>query len=230
MPNRFCFLPPELKLIAATQYARLCLAWCIMTQADEHITGAIRNGGTQMSVPLSHPLREHTELCLRWALRYAIGSVAADALHLIDIAQLRTAPNDGPMPLHTDLPMQTAKQREHAARCYAVLLFPHDCQSTILPQLCGADQDAVCTQGARVAARLCRSSNFFTRAVTAGTMLVFRGDVLHASPKNRTAANRIAVYALFSPTSDKQQFDKAFFPVGMTHTVDIQPNHPTAAL
>jgi len=230
MPTRYCILPPEFNLIGAEQYQRLCQAWCTMAQAEEHITGSIRSGGTQLSVPLSHPLREHTEMCLRWGLRYAIGSAAARALHLVDMAQLRTAPNDGPMPLHTDMAMMTAKQRQHAARCYSVILFPHDCQSTILPRLSGEEQDAVGLQNARVAAHMCRSSNFTTYAVTAGTMLVFRGDMLHASPKNRSTADRIAIYAMFSTTTDVTQFDTAFFPVGFKHTVDLKLKHKAVAL
>jgi hypothetical protein len=230
MPTCYCILPPELNLIGAEQYQRLCQAWCTMTQAEEDITGSIRSGGTQLSVPHKHPLREHTELCIRWGLRYAVGSAAAGALRLVDIAQLRTAPNDGPMPLHTDMAMLTPKQRRHAARCYSVILFPHDCQSTILPRLSGEEQDAIGFQSARVAAHMCRPSNFTTYAVTAGTMLVFRGDMIHASPKNRSTADRIAIYAMFSPSPDVKQFDRAFFPVGFEQTVDLKPNHKAVAL
>lgn len=215
--TRFRLLPPH-PFFGGNPYSALCTAWCAVAEltvqqlleqfASE--TVFMRNGGEQSSVPVTHPLRSDTEACMRFALHCFIGAEAADQLNLVSIAQLRTAPNDGPIPVHTDLRCMTRKERLHAARCFAVILFPHDCQSSILPRLTDAEQEEA-MKSTEAFRRLCCEENFFTCAVAAGTMLVFRGDLLHAAPKNRSGRRRAAIYGMFSPTKDQSQFDYASF-------------------
>jgi hypothetical protein len=190
---------------------------------EEHFrTAGLRSGGSQSAVPPAHPLRADTETCMRWGLQHAVGQEAAAALHLIDIAHLRSGVGDGPMPVHTDFPMDTPAQRAHAACCYAVLLYPHDCQSSILPRLTDAELGEVFSSGPHRQQHF-DATNFFTFPAAAGTLLVFRGDTLHAAPKNRSQRSRVVIYAMFSPTRGHTQFDRAWYPNGM-HTLDLLPD------
>lgn len=176
--------------------------------------------GKQLGVPLSHPLRADTETCMRWALQSTIGPAVAE-LFLVDIAQLLTGASNGPLPLHTDLPGRSPNERAHAARVYAVLMFPRECQSTILPKLTSAEQDQAASDS-RQYQKLCVRANFFTSTVAAGTILVARGDLLHATPKNRSKRTRLVVYGMFSPKQEHSQFDFSWFPFSEVR-IDIKP-------
>jgi hypothetical protein len=222
---RFSVWPPNVLCTDPSEYTQLCDAWRLMSDSEGLLQVGdpeepIRNGGRQKILSLTHPLHQSTETYLRRGLERAIGKAPADALLLVGLAQLRTMPGDGPMPVHCDMPVDNARLRAHAACCYAVLFFPDDCQSTILPKLSADQHDAAM---ARIAdcRRLLVPHNFFTMHFSGGTLLVFRGDVFHASPKNKSDRTRLAVYGLFSPSTDPVQLNTGFFPLGDEHVIHL---------
>jgi hypothetical protein len=223
---RFSLWPPSALFTGLDPncHVQLCVSWRLLADAPalqlEDLQASIRNGGVQHSLSPSHPLRDQTEAYMRRGLQLAIGDEAAASLLLVDMAQLRTKPGDGPMPIHTDLNTMTAAKRALAAGCFSALLFPNECQSTILPRLSADDQDLAITSEDEFR-RLCRPRNFFTVRMPAGCLIIFRGDVLHASPKNRTAHDRLAIYGMFSSSPDPAQFEDATFPDGLHFIIDI---------
>lgn len=126
----------------------------------------------------------------RTALSVHIGSLAASRLFTACSALLEFPPGCTTQELHMDL-----WPREHAERCYVVLVYLTDTGSTWLP-------NAHATTEALWTARITTSklSTLFRQyTVKGGYVLIFRGDVAHYGPANDCEHTRLVGYFLFSP-------------------------------
>lgn len=163
---------------------------------------------------------------MRRGLRKGLGGDATSKLILIDMALLVQAPGDGPQAIHADFPLTTDEERARAARCYSVLFFPSRVASTILPKLNYADHERL-SRDRHAPQQLLIEASFFSVHVSSGSVLVFRGDVFHAGPKNGDWLPRVAVYAMFAPIGDAPHaaanFNNAHFPMGEQHCLDVRP-------
>jgi hypothetical protein len=215
--------------LAAVQMLALDWQWATNTLI-EHTSADdqryIRGGGLQVPVPPTHHLYAATEQHMRRGLAYALG-LDQLRLRLGNMLQLVARPGEGGQPLHADLPLDTESDRAFAARCYSALFFPKSCESTILPTLSAIQHDRalVCT---REQQRLLKPIHFFTVHIRAGTLILLRGDVFHAAPKNFEATTRVAIYAMFVPANEFERgvrnFNLSSFPFGTDRPFEL-PQH-----
>ena len=193
--------------------------WCtdalVETTPPDHLH-VIKGGGLQVPVRPEHRLFAATELHMRRGLAFALGQEQR-SMALVAMVQRVTAPGDGAQPLHADFPLDTRAQRELAARSYSAIFFPTPCESTILPRL-SAIQHNRTLESANEQRRLLRPSNFFSLRVRAGTLVLFRGDVFHAAPRNRGTTPRVGIYGMFVPMQELarglRNFNAAWYPFG----------------
>jgi len=200
----------------------LCQQWTQVADSDsramlDSTREGIRNGGHQIQHRAGHPLFATTVAAMRKAVQQFVGMQRASLLYCVGLVALSMQPGDGPMPFHSGQPCNSAKSRAHARECWSVLLYTSDCQGTALPLLTEDQMDeSVHPDTAQsVVAQLLQPANFFAGRVSAGTMLVMRGDVPHCSPKHRGDCNRLTLYALFSPSSRENQIVNSQFPLGI---------------
>lgn len=204
----------------------LCEQWVHVADSDSRVDrtdigaqSTIRNGGQQLHLRAGHPLFARTTAVMRLVVERFLGLQRAQRLHCVGLLLLTMRPGDGPMPFHSDQVTNTKKNRAHARECWSALLYTSDCQATALPLLSEDQMDqAVHPDTApAITAELLTPAAFFAGRVSRGSILVMRGDVPHCSPQHRGEANRITLYALFSPTADEEQIVHSQFPLGIDH-------------
>jgi ectoine hydroxylase-related dioxygenase (phytanoyl-CoA dioxygenase family) len=95
--------------------------------------------------------------------------------------------------------------------------------STAVPRLDAATMRPAFTDGEELTAeqqaeaeQLCAEDKFLSFPVLPGATLVFPTSTPHFGVRNPASADRVALYALFSPSDVSGQDDTQRFPLGVT--------------
>ena len=106
---------------------------------------------------------------------------------------------------------------------YAVLMYCKQTMSTAVPRLDAAIIRPAFTDGEELTAeqqaeaeQLCAEDKFLSFPVLPGATLVFPTSTPHFGVRNPASVDRVALYALFSPSDESGQDDTQRFPLGVT--------------
>lgn len=139
-------------------------------------------------------------------------------LHVAALKLLRSAPGQGQQPVHYDV-----TRYSDAVQRYAVLMYCTQTMSTAVPRLDAATMRPAFTDGEELTAaqqadaeQLCAEDNFLSFPVLPGATLVFPTSTPHFGVRNPASVDRVALYALFSPSDESGQDDTQRFPLGVT--------------
>jgi hypothetical protein len=164
-------------------------------------------------------LTHATEAFCRPRLKTLLGKSYDNKLALVAVKLLLQHKGEGRQKLHYDVP-----GKEKSATRHSFLIYGSDNRSTRLPVLDANAMDALhltdeqegdpdATEERRVA--LTNKENFISTPVNAGDCAAFRADVLHAGVKNKRNADRVVLYALYSPSMETKQDDEQIYPLGV---------------
>ena len=87
-------------------------------------------------------------------------------------------------------------------------------QASFLTSKNGDENRLATKKEQRINDELCAEVNFITQSVVRGQIMVFNAAVAHAGSENKGDADRIVVYALFSPSPVEGQGDEQRYPLG----------------
>jgi len=134
-------------------------------------------------------------------------------LKMSDIGCLRTDHSVGLQEIHADI-----QKFEYAARCYIVIFYLVDTESTAVADAGRDDLDAVWTMTIPQATRRFNSVRFLTERVAIGDALVMNGKTFHYGVGNPDPYQRFVGFLSFTPNSlppfDSQE---QFYPTGVRH-------------
>lgn len=166
--------------------------------------------------------RQRTDAALRARLASLVAAVDEKKLHTAVIKLLYTLPGADAQPVHFDV-TKDADQR------WAVLLYCNGpTQSTWVPSRPAQEMrhlwwqgDEATPQEEAFAKKVQQNQQeyFTSRTVNAGDALFFRTNVAHYGPQRDAEADkladaeRIVLYALFSPNTNSDQDDHQLFPL-----------------
>ena len=144
--------------------------------------------------------------------------VRTAGLHIAALKLLRSAPGQGKQLVHYD-----TTRYEDAVQRFAVLMYCTETMSTAVPKLDAAtmrpaflDTEEPTEEQQAVADALCAEDNFLNFPVLPGATLVFPTSTPHFGVRNPASVDRVALYALFSPSDESGQDDTQRFPLGVT--------------
>ena len=144
--------------------------------------------------------------------------VRTAGLHIAALKLLRSAPGQGKQLVHYD-----TTRYEDAVQRFAVLMYCTETMSTAVPKLDAAtmrpaflDTEEPTEEQQAVADALCAEDNFLSFPVLPGATLVFPTSTPHFGVRNPASVDRVALYALFSPSDESGQDDTQRFPLGVT--------------
>lgn len=141
--------------------------------------------------------------------------VDATSLRLAAIKLLRASPGEGEQEIHYDI-----TEYARAVRCFTVLLYLTDTESTAVPRLSLQEIRPCFTNGEQhpsaAALAVLSRDKFQSERVAAGDMLAFNCAVPHFGVKNPDAHDRFVLFLLFYPsTSPMPDTEEQRYPHGV---------------
>jgi hypothetical protein len=150
-----------------------------------------------------HVPQMHAELEAHMRSRLALlaPDSSTKALSLRTLAILRSESGKGEQSPHCDI-----VDLEKAKRCYSVILYCVDTRTTAVPLQSLKTNLVLWSKDVDPDHSLLSSPNFHSYEAPAGTLLVFRGDVVHHGVQNMKPDDRYIAFGFFSPVEKAEQY------------------------
>ncbi len=142
--------------------------------------------------------------------------VNATSLRLAAIKLLRASNGEGEQEIHYDIP-----EYDRAVKCFTVLMYLIDTESTAVPKLSLQEIRPCFTDGEKhpsaAALAFLSRDKFQSERIVAGDMMIFNCAVPHFGVKNSDARDRYVLFLLFHPASSPTpDTEEQRYPHGVT--------------